>query len=372
MIKHVYKPSKREGGKRIFDRLYRGRFRLDGDKKITEIPLRTDDKQIAEQRLNKVVLELQREHDGLIAPKQEREAAQKMLAEHVEDFILTRQSVGCDGKYVKELRQKLLKLIDECAWRRPKDATAQSFEVWRARQSKSSETLNEYQIAICGLFKWLEPRLGANPLRFVQRAQTNGQKHRERCALTVDELRCLVAAAGPRGIVYHTAAFTGIRRGELAKLEWRDVNADGENPFIEVRASISKNHKQARQPLPHDLAKALTQYRPVGALPADLVFPRLIPRMIRFRDDLKAAGIDYVNGKGEFADFHAMRKTYGTMLTLLGIPERVIMELMRHSDMKLTAKTYTDAGHLPVAHAVFKLPSLTETEKTAPQIAHKV
>ena len=33
MIKDVYKPSKREGGKRVFDRLYRDRFRLDGDEK---------------------------------------------------------------------------------------------------------------------------------------------------------------------------------------------------------------------------------------------------------------------------------------------------------------------------------------------------
>jgi hypothetical protein len=34
------------------------------------------------------------------------------------------------------------------------------------------------------------------------------------------------------------------------------------------------------------------------------------------------------------------------------------MEIMRHSDMRLTAKTYTDAGLLPVADAVLKLPSL--------------
>jgi hypothetical protein len=56
MIRHVYKPSKPEGGKRVFDRLYRGRYRLDGEDRIREVPLRTPDKQIAEQRLSKIIL----------------------------------------------------------------------------------------------------------------------------------------------------------------------------------------------------------------------------------------------------------------------------------------------------------------------------
>ena len=30
--------------------------------------------------------------------------------------------------------------------------------------------------------------------------------------------------------------------------------------------------------------------------------------MNRFRDDLGAAGIPYVDGKGEYADFHALRR----------------------------------------------------------------
>ena len=80
MIRHVYKPSKREGGKRVFDRLYRGRYRLDGDEQIREVPLKTPDKQIAEQRLNKIILDEQREREGLLAPKAERDAAKRRYA----------------------------------------------------------------------------------------------------------------------------------------------------------------------------------------------------------------------------------------------------------------------------------------------------
>src|SRR5208283_4541872 len=47
---------------------------------------------------------------------------------------------------------------------------------------------------------------------------------------------------------------------------------------------------------------------------------------------------------------------------------RVVMELMRHSDPKLTTKTYTDAGQLPVGAAIGSLPLLAPTDKTDSQI----
>ena len=101
----------------------------------------------------------------------------------------------------------------------------------------------------------------------------------------------------------------------------------------------------------------------------DVVFRGVIPRMTAFRKDLEAAGIAYVDAKGEYADFHSLRKTFGTMLTLAGVPQRVVMELMRHSDMRLTAKTYTDAGMLPVDATITKLPSLNGAVNPAPQLA---
>jgi len=80
--------------------------------------------------------------------------------------------------------------------------------------------------------------------------------------------------------------------------------------------------------------------------------------MKRFCKDLKEAKIEYLNAKAEYADFHALRKTFATNLTLAGTTQRVTMELMRHSDMRLTAKTYTDAGLLPIGDAVLNLPSI--------------
>ena len=89
--------------------------------------------------------------------------------------------------------------------------------------------------------------------------------------------------------------------------------------------------------------------------------------MPRFRADLEAAGIPYVDAKGEYADFHSFRKTFGTMLTLAEVRQRTVMELMRHSDMRLTAKTYTDANMLSVSDAVALL-STFAAKNEDPQI----
>jgi integrase len=86
------------------------------------------------------------------------------------------------------------------------------------------------------------------------------------------------------------------------------------------------------------------------------VYPR-IPRIERFRRDLKKAGIPYIDAQGRVADLHALRKTFDTHLQLNGALPRVTMELMRHSDMRLTMKNYTDATLLPTAEAVNALPS---------------
>src|SRR6266550_9339399 len=258
----------------------------------------------------------------------------------------------------------------ECKWREVRDVTAKSFCTWRDKEAerKSAKTLNEYLHAINGLMNWLQPRVGINPLRFVQKAELNGKNKREGRAFTAEELERLCSVSGRRGFVYRIAARTGIRRGELNEIEQRDIHLEAPLPFIVVRASISKNHKQAMQPLTPDAVYALRELTHGDERPTDRVFKGLIPRMPRFRADLEAAGISYIDTKGEYADFHSLGKTFGTMLTLAGVPQRVVMELMRHSDMRLTALVYTDAGMLPIDDAISKLPMLT-AESAAPQIA---
>jgi hypothetical protein len=140
-------------------------------------------------------------------------------------------------------------------------------------------------------------------------------------------------------------------------------------PSVKVRASISKNHREAVLPLHSDLVDVLRGLRPVVCNPESFIFKGLLPRTKRFRADPKAAGIDGQDkGRGRL-DFHSFRVTYCTELGSLVGSERVRMELMRHHDPRLTAETYTDARMLPLGDAVAKLSfhrSETRSEQYAP------
>ena len=122
------------------------------------------------------------------------------------------------------------------------------------------------------------------------------------------------------------------------------------------RASVSKNRKEARIPFNDELAAALRAFRPVDAAPFQLVFAGLVPKMETFRRDLAKAGIPYLDEQGRRLDFHSLRLTFGTNLVLSGAHPRVVQELMRHSDIRLTMKLYTDASKLPMREAVAALP----------------
>jgi integrase len=60
--------------------------------------------------------------------------------------------------------------------------------------------------------------------------------------------------------------------------------------------------------------------------------------------DLKEAGISFKDNEGRQADFHSLRMTADTMLGLAGVPPRLRMLFMRHSDIRLTMQTYDDSA----------------------------
>jgi integrase len=187
------------------------------------------------------------------------------------------------------------------------------------------------------------------------KVESRGREVRIRRALTAAELDTLLLVAGPQRIVYLTATLTGVRHGELKELRWSDFNLDGEKPSVTVRASVSKNHKLACLPLHTSLAAALKAYRPAKAIAGDFALKDLVPSAKLFNTHLIAAQIPKKDGQGRVMDFHSLRHTFCTNLHIAGVSQREAMELMRHSDPRLTANTYTDASLLTLKTAVEKL-----------------
>ena len=89
---------------------------------------------------------------------------------------------------------------------------------------------------------------------------------------------------------------------------------------------------------------------PIFTVPAGLV--RILDR------DLQLAGIPKRDERGRTVDVHAMRHTFGTLLSKGGVTPRTAQAAMRHSDVNLTMNTYTDPKLLDVAGAMEALPAL--------------
>ena len=68
--------------------------------------------------------------------------------------------------------------------------------------------------------------------------------------------------------------------------------------------------------------------------------------------------IDKRDERGRTVDVHALRHTFGTLLSKGGVAPRTAQAAMRHSTINLTMNTYTDPKLLDVAGAVESLPAL--------------
>lgn len=262
---------------------------------------------------------------------------------------------------------------EECGWVLVRDVSPESFCSWRdENRSRSPKTRNEYLTAASALMGWLIKRrmIPANPLTAVEKVAMYGEKTLVRRALALEELAQLLMVAGPRKVVYLVAAKTGLRRGELEKLKWGDVVLDSQKPMIRLRAAVLKNRRTAEQPIDSEVMEALRALR--GTAPDSArVFERIIPRMPRLRADLKAAGIPFQDEAGRHVDFHALRMTFNILIDGSGANGRTAMELMRHSDPKLTFNNYNDRTKLPKWEVVNSLPTLlTRKEPDTLQSTH--
>ncbi len=276
---------------------------------------------------------------------------------HVGDFIGDLKAHGRNQQYINETENKLGRLASECGWQSIKDITADSFVRWRSVWKKSPKTLNEYIATIKGVLNWMvaKGRLASNPLSSVKPGEVRGREVRPRRAYTDEELPQLLNVAGKYRLPCLMAALTGLRHGELKRLRWGDLNLSAEKPSVLVRASISKNHKQACLPLHPALLAELSIFRPVDAAAGDLVFPGILPRSDDFKALLGKADITKMDSQGRVVDFHSLRHTFCTNLHRAGVPQREAMELMRHNDPRLTANTYADASLFALRGAIEKL-----------------
>jgi integrase len=296
------------------------------------------------------------------------------LSSHLGDYVADlekRNRAGRKGRGARKVKMRVTTLLKECNWQF-------AYNIQRGLvhqlEKPASEVCSDAQPSSASdgfVLNWLERsgRIKGNPLKFIGKIDERGQSKRVLRDFNDDDLQRLVAGSGARGLIYFTAARTGLRQEELRQLVWEDLRLDDAVPQVRVRVVCAKNKKEERVPLVPEIAKALRAHRLPDHLPGELVFPNGIPRAAQLQRDLERNGIAYQDGSGRYADFHAPRYTWATFLHRHGVQPRLAMKLLRHSHISLTTRVYTDESQLPIYDAVKALPRLVEHTQIRAQIS---
>jgi integrase len=255
---------------------------------------------------------------------------------------------GCKPSTLRDYRSNLRAHLLPAFGGRPLEAiTPEAIDVWRGSLTGlSSRTRNKLLVVMGGVMRRAQHVWGlpSNPVASVE-------KHRQRASgdievFSPEEVLALVRAAGSEqdAAVYLVAAFTGLRRGELLALRWRDVDFAGS--VIRVRTSYAagqltspKSGRVRSVPMAPDVARALARLaqRPNWVGDDDLVFPGEAGDYLdgsalrrRYTAALACAGLRPLR-------FHDLRHTFGTRMIAKADIRRV-QEWMGHADVQTTMR----------------------------------
>ena len=183
--------------------------------------------------------------------------------------------------------------------------------------------------------------LETNPCRKVKKLRLNNRRHRY--LTDEEETRLLEACFGPRqhlAPLIRLAVNTGMRRGELLKLTWRDV--DFGRDVLHVRDP--KNSRDRALPLNAEARRALEQLGPER--PEKRVFA-FVEMKRAWHSACRIAEIEDLH-------FHDLRHTFATRLADAGADAFTIAALLGHTTIQMTSR-YTHATDQGKVQAVQNL-----------------
>ena len=209
---------------------------------------------------------------------------------------------------------------------------------------------------------------------------------RTRRAASPEELRRLLDATlkGPeregmdgheRALLYWFAASTGLRANEIRTLTVGAFNfSNPEEPTVKVKAGYSKHRETDVMPLRPELAAVLQSFfKSRNKMPHAKAFGGTYQGLTQhtanmLKEDLAATevkdasgkvtleAVPYVDGEGQYFDFHGMRHTFITSLQY--VPTRVQQACARHKSSAMTDR-YNHSRETDKRAAIDTLPDLS-------------
>lgn len=305
----------------------------------------------------------------------QRAEVTKPLTEHIDDYVKILEAKGFSKDYVVRTKNRLKKITDDCRFYYFRDITKSAVEMYSGKmktENRSNTTRGHYTDTLKTFLNWaqLDQRIINNPLATLEKPARDSAKkgilNPEQFIHLIKktfEKNILVGSTTgqQRAIFYALAGTTGLRRKELLNLAWDDVNLSAGNAFVRVKASIAKNGKEAKQPIPAivvNLLRALkADTRPNDKDRVFASFGGWINTAGLIRDDLEAAEIKLQDKDGNEICFHSLRNSYISFLANSATPAKVVQKLARHSDPRLTFNTYARTFEEAEQKAISFLPN---------------
>lgn len=217
-----------------------------------------------------------------------------------------------------------------------------------ARQTRLSRTsLKHIKALLSAIFKHAKRQgllNGTNPIQDC--SVPKGAEARETYAYSLTEITKMIAVLPePASTIAALAGFTGLRKGELRGLGWKDLK-DG---CLFVSQSVWNNHitdpktknSKAAVPLISQVSKLIERHRLrcgdehelmfANSEGKPLNFDNLVLRMIR--PALSKVGL-------QWRGWHGFRRGLATNLYSLGVPDKTIQAILRHSTVAVTQNCY--------------------------------
>jgi integrase len=227
-----------------------------------------------------------------------------------------------------------------------KAVTTSEIESWQRSMTQAASTQTKALVLMRGIFERARKvwSLAVNPVADVEKPTLTRSGDLQ--VFSPEEVWALVRAATSEAdnALFLTAAFMGLRMGELLALCWRDVDFTGStirvrNSYCAGNLTTPKSGKVRAVPLAPDVAGALAQLgqRQDWVGDDDLVFAGAAGDFLdgsalrrRYKAALAAAGLRPLR-------FHDLRHTFGTRMIAKADIRRV-QEWMGHADIHTTMR----------------------------------
>lgn len=241
------------------------------------------------------------------------------------------------------------------------------------REGRSPSTVRNVIVPLRALYRYAQDHewTTRNPTRGVAMSGVSGAK-RQRFAIPAEVLALLAALPERDRALWATAAYAGLRRGELIGLRRCDVDIDAGE--IHVRQAYQQVAKAMGAPKTQTGARVVpissalrpyltAQVERSGALGAELVFARgtlsggcrgpllgfsASAVQVRAKRAWRAAGLDPIG-------LHDARHSFASSLLAAGVSMKVMSSLLGHSSVQVTIDIYSHVAPNGRRHAIEQL-----------------